>query len=199
MKNCPSVDIYDNLDFCPGETSMPGLRYAVYYIPKSSILNWPKLAVPSATGATMSSIATLDGNFTLAADAKWRRIDLVDGASSVKAESQGEAPSKSFLVTAAFKYGGNNAEATGFCRMANNDDMVYCCQQMDGKYRIIGNELLHTNTKPSISTGAAVTDTDAGTTLEATVSSLCPAPFYTGTLKTDEGTIDCSTGEIATD
>lgn len=192
-KNCPSVDIYADLEFCNGETTLPGLRPEVYCIPFSQIVKWPKRANPGDTEATMSTIAEYTGNFTLAADAVWRKIDLASFSSSLKSESQGEHPSKTFLNTLSLKYAGNNVEAAGFCRMANADNLVYVARMTDGQYRIVGSELCPTDTKPSQDTGTAVTDA-SGTTLEVTATDIAPAPFYRGELATSDGTIDCSTG-----
>lgn len=194
-KNCPAVNIYDSLIHCKGETVLPGLRPRAWWIPKSQIVSWPTLAKPTDADATMESIATYKGNFTIAADAKWLAIDLLDTASNITSASQGEKPSKTFLNSATLKYAGNNEAATGFARMANTDDGVYVVQQRDGKFRVIGNEMFETNTNPGQDSGMAVTDA-SGTTLEISVTDICPAPFYAGTLKIAEGTLDCSDGTI---
>jgi hypothetical protein len=193
--DCSAKTLYESLRFCPGETTMPGLRPEAYAIPKSQILKFPTRKKPGDTGATLGGLVTCTTDFTLAADAKWFAVDIVTTASNVKAESQGEYPSKSFLVSATIKYAGVDEEATGFCMMANIDDLVYVVRQKNGKYRIIGNEMERTETKPAQDSGMAVTDA-SGTTLEISVSDTSPAPFYTGKLVTEDGTIDCSTGLI---
>lgn len=93
------------------------------------------------------------------------------------------------------KHAGCDEEATGFCRMANCDDLVYLVQQRNGKYRVVGNEMFETNTKPAQASGAKETDT-SGTTISVEVSDVCPAPFYVGKIVTDDGEIDASTGEL---
>lgn len=194
-KDCTAVDIYDSLKHCKGEPVLPGLRPRAWGIPKTSIVSWPTLPKPSEEGATMRSIATYKDDFGLAADNKWRSIDLVDVASKITSASQGEDPSKTFLNSTTIKYAGTNEAATGFARLANSDDLVYVVQQRDGKFRVVGNEMFHTDTKPGQDSGAAVTDA-SGTTLEISVTDICPAPFYVGKLVTDEGVIDCATGVI---
>ena len=42
-------------------------------------------------------------------------------------------------------------------------------QQRDGKFRVFGNEMFHTDTKPGQDSGTAVTDA-SGTTLEISVT-----------------------------
>lgn len=193
MDPCTSVNIYKSLIHCKGETVLPGLRPQAFGIPKSAITKWPTLPKPSDEDATMESIATYKGDFAIAADTKFLRIDLLDTASNIASESQGEDPSKTFVNNATIKYAGNNEAATGFARMANTDDFVYIVQQRDGKFRVIGNEMFKTNTNPKQESGMAVTDA-SGTTLEISVTDVCPAPFYTGKIKTDDGILDCSTG-----
>ena len=194
-KDCTAVNIYDSLIHCKGETTLPGLRPQGWWLPKSMIVSWPTLPKPSDEGATMESVSTYKGDFALAADAKWLKIDIDDTASNCTSASQGEGFYKSFLNTLTFKYPGTNEAATGFCRMVNADDGVFVYQQRDGKFRVIGNEMMRTDTKPSQDSGMAVTDA-SGTTLEASVSDVCPAPFYIGKLVTEEGVIDCATGQI---
>lgn len=194
-KDCTAVDIYDSLKHCKGEPVLPGLRPRAWGLPKTSIVSWPTLPKPSEEGATMRSIATYKGDFGLAADSKWRSIDLVDTASNFTSASQGEDQSKTFLNSTTLKYAGTNEDATGFARLANSDDLVYVVQQRDGKFRVFGNEMFHTDTKPGQDSGTAVTDA-SGTTLEISVTDICPAPFYVGKLVTDEGVIDCATGVI---
>lgn len=198
MKECAAVNIYDSLKHCKGETTLPGLRPEAYYIPKAQITGYPKLPKPSDADAVMAKIATYEGDFSLAADCVFLDLDILDTASNVTSASQGEKPSKTFLNSSTLKYAGTNEEATGFCRMANSDDILYVVRQRDGKYRVIGNEMFETNTNPGQDSGMAVTDA-SGTTLEISVTDVCPAPFYVGKLKTAKGTIDCSTGEITAD
>ncbi|MDE6127213.1 MAG: hypothetical protein K2G30_09690, partial [Muribaculaceae bacterium] len=140
MDNCAAVDIYDSLKHCKGETTLPGLRPEAYYIPKLQILKYPVLPKPSDTDADMAGIATYDGDFGLAADAFFNELDILDTASNVTSASQGEKPSKTFLNSSTLKYAGTNEAATGFCRMANSDDILYVVRQRDGKYRVIGIE-----------------------------------------------------------
>lgn len=69
--DCTSKGMYESLSWCPGQTSQPGLRNKVYFIPKSWITKWPKL--PDIDDAeSMASLATYEGDFTLAADKNGR-------------------------------------------------------------------------------------------------------------------------------
>lgn len=193
--NCAAVDIYESLTFCKGETTLPGIRPEQYFIPKSQILEFPKLPGLSDDGATMESIATYDGDFVLAGDAVFRTLDVLTDASNVKFESQGDKPSKTFLNSSTLKYAGNSAKAAGFCRMANADDLLFVIRQRDGVFRVIGNDKFETNVNPSGDSGMSVTDA-SGTTLEVSCTDVCPAPIYVGKLVTEKGVIDCATGKI---
>lgn len=193
--SCKTLDIYESLEHCLGDTVLPGLRQRAWGIPKSKIVKWPKLAAPSDEGASMASIATYVDDFTLAADAAFFAIDILDSASNLKSEPQGSVPSKTFLNTLTLKYAGNNAAAAGFSRLANSDDLVYIVQLRDGSFRVLGNEMFRTDTKPSQDSGMEVTDA-SGTQLEITATDICPAPFYTGKFKTPEGIMNCATGEL---
>lgn len=193
--DCSAKSLYESLRHCVGDTVMPGLRPEAYAISKKQIVKFPQRPDLGADGATLKTIVTLKDDFVLAADAKFFAIDILTPASNLTAASQGEFPSKTFLVSCTLKYAGVDEEATGFCQMANTDDLVYVVRQKNGKYRIIGNEFCETDTKPSQDSGMAVTDA-SGTTLEISVTDYSPAPFYTGKLVTEDGVIDCSTGLI---
>ena len=193
--NCASVDLYESLEFCNGQTVLPGIRHEVYFIAKKNILGWPKLPALDSEGADMKKIATYDGDFTLAADKTFLRLDVLTAASNLKADSQGEKPSKTYLNSSTLKYAGVDEDATGFCHMANTDDLVFVIRQRNGKFRVLGNEAFEMNVNPSQDSGMAVTDA-SGTTLEASVTDVCPSPFYVGKLLTEKGTINCATGAI---
>ena len=195
-ENCAAMNLYDSVRFCDGTTVMPGVRRKAYFISQDNIVKYPELPKLSDEDVQMGKLGTYDGDFTLAADAKFKVIDLDDSASNVLCESQGEKPSKSFLNKATFKHPGKGEVATGFARLANASNLLFIYQERDGAFRVIGNQMFSTNVKPTQESGAKETDA-SGTTLNIEVSDVCPAPFYKGIIKTDEGDIDASTGEIA--
>lgn len=194
-KDCKVTDLYDNLDFCKGKPVLPGLAPEAYAIPKAQIAKWPTLPDLDTEGVTMATLAVYADDFVLAADAYWRKIDIVTAASNVQTQSQGEFPSKSFINNLTLKYAGNDEEAAGFCRLANADDLVYCVKTRTGKYRIVGHPDFETDTKPAQDSGMAVTDA-SGTTLEISGTDVCPAPFYRGKLKLEGKILNCATGEL---
>ena len=193
-QKCNTSNLYDSLRFCDGATVMPGIRRKAYYISQDDIVAYPELPKLSDEAVTMGELATYKGNFTLAADKKFKVIDLDDSASNVSSESQGEKPSKSFLNKATFKHPGKGEEATGFARLANGSNLLFIYQERDGAMRVIGNEMFSTNIKPAQESGAKETDA-SGTTFNIEVSDVCAAPFYKGIIPTDDGDIDASTGK----
>ena len=194
---CASTALYESLVHCKGTTVLPGLRPHIFYIAKSDIVTFPAPPNTVPSGGSMGALATISENFVLKADAKWKRIDIIASASNVNSESQGEAPSKTFNNTGAFRYPGNNAEAAAFCRQANADDIVYLWPQRDGQYRVLGNSMFETNTTPAQESGSAETDA-SGTTINVAVTDIMPSPFYTGKIETEDGDISGADGSPVT-
>ncbi len=194
---CTSTALYESLVHCKGTTVLPGLRPHIYYIAKSDIVTFPSAPNTVPTGGTMGALATISEDFVLKADCKWKKIDIVASASNVNSESQGEAPSKTFNNTAAFRYPGNNAAAAAFARQANADDIVYLWPQRDGQYRVLGNAMFETNTTPAQESGSAETDA-SGTTINVAVTDIMPSPFYTGKIETEDGNISGADGSPVT-
>lgn len=191
-------DLYNSLDWCEGQQVLPGIRRRVYYTPKRSIVKWPKLPSEVAANGNFSDLAVYKDDFVLAAGLHWRHLDVVATESPVNCESQGEIPSVTSLNKATFKHPGTEEEATAFARRATSDDMVYLVQQKNGKFRVLGNEMYDTVTKVKQDLGAVVTD-KVGTTLEVEVTDLCPAPFYPGKIKLEDGIISGLDGSAVED
>lgn len=178
---------FKNLDWTAGLTSIPGIYEVLYYIPKSDISAWPTLA---AVPDDETEETTYSGSFTLVDLKTWKRINCIDIKSPVTSEPQGEIRSQTFLNKATIKTALTDEKATAFAKLANNTDLVYIVREKDtGKYRVLGNEMFHCNTKPMLAIGGAPTD-EKGTTIEIEVTDKIPAPFYTGSIVTDDGDIN---------
>jgi hypothetical protein len=190
-KTC-SAQLYSSLNWCEGQTVLPGIKPKVYFIPKKDIVLWPSL--PEVSKATdMASLATYTDSFTLASDKTWLSIKALSTKSSVTTETQGEYPSVTCLNKVSLKHPGTDEEASGFCRQAMADDLVFLVQQRNGKFRVIGSEMFETTTKPSQALGEGNTG-EAGTTIEVEATDICPAPFYQGNIVTEAGTISGKDG-----
>ena len=182
-----------SLRFCQGTKVLPGLFQYVYGVFKRDIVKWPTLPEESAE-STMEKLATYVGDFTLAGDKKWVRIDLATNKGNVECETQGDRPSRTFLNKLTASYPGSSAAAAGFCRMAIDEDMVFLVRQRDGKFRVLGSEAFPIDVKPKFSTGEGIS-TSGGTDFEIEATDICPAPYYEGVIATaDDGDIDAKTG-----
>lgn len=191
--NCTYSGLYASLKHCKGKTLLPGLRTRLYFLPKAHIVSWPTL--PATATTDTSVLAIYSGSFTLAADKKWMYIDLIDNKGKIESESQGDKPARTFLNKLAVVHPETDELAASFCRQANADDFVYLVQNREGKFRVLGNEMFETDTKPKQDSGEGVSG-DFGTTIEIEVTDLCPAPYYRGVIETEDGdiTIDANTG-----
>jgi hypothetical protein len=90
---------------------------------------------------------------------------------------------------------GTKKKVTGLIAQMNNDDIVIAYPQRDGAIRIIGNEMFRVQLELGQNAGKSVTDA-AQTSINASVTDIYPAPFYEGTLVTEDGTIDGKTDKI---
>lgn len=196
MENCNDAALYESLKYCPGQAVLSGVRLRAFGAPKTEIMKFPVL--PGKEAASMGDKAVLTGEFVMAADAKWRVIMLTPNKGQVTWEPQGEPPSATFLNKVTLPHPNIDEDAAGFSRQVLNDDWVFVVQQRDGKCRVVGNDMFPTIVKPSGGTGEGSTG-EVGSSFEVQADDICPAPFYTGTLETDEGTFDCSTGAFATE
>lgn len=178
---------YDNLDWTPGNKSIPGIYQNAYCIPKTDITAWPAIVDAPATAA---AAVTLAGTFTLVLTKTWKKINVIDKKSLVVCEPQGEERSQTFLNKATLKTSLTTEEATAFAMKANNDDLVYAVEEKDsGKFRILGNEMFSTLTKATLALGGEPTS-ERGTTLEVEVTDSVPAPFFAGAIMTDDGDVN---------
>ena len=160
----------ESLVHCQGSRVQPGLRDHVYVLSKRDVVKWPKRVSVTDSGATMEKLATLQGDFVLKADKKWKRIDVIDSKAQLESDIIGEEPSKLYENKLTFLHPGVEEAATGFCQLAAEDKFIFLCVQRNGK-------------------------TGGGTTIEVIARDISPAPFYTGKIEEDEGSISGATDE----
>lgn len=184
-KKCTTIQ--KSLAWCQGTPELPGLRSRLYYIAKSMIVAYPDLP-RDELGRPTSSI--LDGSFTLAADAKWKFIDIQADKSQLTSEAQGELPSQTQLNKLVAVHPGTGPEASDAAASINNCDNIFIVVDMKGNYRVIGNEKWPTKSTVAQDLGQGTTATTS-TTINAEATDEVPAPFYVGTLETEDGDIDC--------
>ena len=188
--NC-LTSIQKSLDWCMGTPELPGIKRKIYYISKNLIAKWPTFQ-RDENGRVISSV--LQGNFTLVADATWKFIVILADKSQLTSESQGEVPSQTQLNKLTAVHPGVGPAASAAAAYLNNGDNVFIVEDMKGKFRVVGSERWQTNCKVGQDNGQGPTGSTS-TTIEVEATDEIPSPFYTGTLDTEDGTIDCSGGE----
>lgn len=109
---CPNLQ--KSLGWCQGTPELPGMKRRLYYISKGYIVKWPTLP-RDAQGRITSAV--YEGDFVLAADAKWKYIDVLPDKSQLTSEAQGEVPSQTQLnkLTAVHPAVGAEASAAAAC------------------------------------------------------------------------------------
>lgn len=188
--SCTPLDP-NSLEWCEGQTNLPGLRKKVFFTPKSNIVKWPTRPTALTAGQTMGKLATYVGNFEMAAEKVWQSMDITVDRSPATAEVQGSKPSKTYLNQAVLVVPNVDAESAGLSQIAANSDFVYLVQDKPGRYRVIGNEMYPTNTDVVMALGGAATD-EMGTTITASCTDICHMPFYEGEIETADGIINPS-------
>ena len=188
VSNNSCLAVQKSLGWCQGTPEYAGVRRRIFYISKGAIVSFPELPTDELGRATS---AVLKGDFVLAADQKWKYIDILPDKSQLTSEPQGEMPSQTQLNKLVAVHPGVGAEATALSLYVNNSDCVYVVEDMAGKYRVLGNDRWSTVSTVNQDNGQGSTGTTS-TTLNVEVPDVAPAPFYVGTLDTEEGEIDCS-------
>lgn len=192
-----TTDLYEDVEFCQGKKALPGMRNHAYFIRKKNITAWPTLPATDSEGASLASIATYEGDFTLAADKKWNKIDLVPNENQPQAERAGAWGAYIFSNTAELTIPGTGAEVSGLIAMLNNDDCVFLLPQRDGQYRVFGNEAFNVDVAATQDWGRTSGDNNA-TVLTLTIEDELPAPFYPGKIETNDGDISGADGKVIT-
>lgn len=183
MPDCSSLQ--KSLAWCQGRPELPGVKRRIYYISKYDITKWPTLT--HDTNGRLQS-ASYSGNFTLRSDTKWKYIDIIPDKSQLTSEAQGEYPSQTQLNKLVAVHPGVGAEASAAAAYLNNNDNVFIVENMRGSRRIVGSEKWQTKTTVTQDLGQGATGT-ASTTINVEATDECPAPFYTGTIQTEDGTL----------
>ncbi len=183
--NC--INIQQSLAWCQGTPELPGIRRRAYYTSKGNIVKWPKLQ-HYTNGRLVSAI--LNGSFELLAEQKWKYIDILPDKSQLTSDPQGEVPSQTQLNKLTLVHPAVGEEASAAAAYINNNDIVIVVQDMKGNWRVVGSEHWPTKATVAQDLGQGATGTTS-TTITAEATDECPAPFYKGTLDTEDGNIVC--------
>ena len=186
MANCTSIQ--KSLAWCQGTPELPGVKRRIYYIAKTDIAMFPTLP-HDALGRTTSAV--LQGDFVLKSDRKWKYIDILPDKSQLTSEAQGELPSQTQLNKLTAVHPGVGEEASAAAAYINNTDSVFIVEDMKGNFRVLGNDKWSTKSTVAQDLGQGATGTTS-TTISVEATDEVPAPFYKGTIETEDGDIDCS-------
>lgn len=86
MSKCTkNASIYEDLEKCPGQKKLPGIRDYVYAASKRDILAYP--SVPDSPKTLKEAVQTT-GDFTLAADKYFYKIGIVKDNGKIEVENQ---------------------------------------------------------------------------------------------------------------
>ena len=188
-KTCTSIQ--KSLGWCQGTPELPGVKRRIYFIAKSFIVGFPQLPRDELGRSTS---AVLVGDFVLMADATWKYIDILPDKSQLTSEAQGELPSQTQLNKLVAVHPGVGKEASAAAAYINNTDNVFVVEDMKGNFRVLGNDKWTTKATVAQDLGQGATGTTS-TTINVEATDEVPAPFYVGKLDTEDGEIDCATGD----
>lgn len=187
--------LYEDIDFCMGEKSLPGTRNHAYFVPRRHIKKFPRPAGSAAE--KMEDVAVIKSNIELYADKLWKRFALVPNESEPTAEGQGSYGSKTMLNKITLVLPGTGKKVTGFISQLNNEDGLFLIPMADGRCRLFGSPFYQAEIAVSQAYGKAATDANT-TTVEVSVTDEFAAPFYEGEFTTSEGTFLGTTDELKT-
>lgn len=178
--------LQQDINWCEGRPSFPGIQKTAYYISKSAIAQWPELE-KDEQGRVTSTL--LKGSFVLKADQKWHRIDHIADKATVTSESQGEYPSQTQLNKVTLVHPGVDKQSSMACVYLNNNDNVFLVRQADGSYRVVGSPSYPTKTTVAQDLGQGATGSTS-TTINVEATDFIAAPFYEGEIECEEGTLN---------
>jgi len=192
MTKCNDLSsIYEDVPFCLGEKSIPGLKKYLFIASKRDITKWPSWP-DLKTAQSLEELAALKGNFQLAADKFFIKVELVPKENDIVTESQGTWPGKTFKNTVTVVCPGTEQKVTGLINALLNDEIVALVPQANGRCRCIGSETFSPELTVGQNTGKAETDSSQ-TPITIEGSDYVSAPFYDGEILTSDGVFMGST------
>ena len=187
------------LDFKVGSSNPSGISDRIYYAPKSDIQSWPAIVdeLDDATEDTdleTDDYVDYDGNFTMVTGKKFLSLYNTQGKGKVSSSTIGEVDCKMNQNTLEIKFPRLTREARGFAKAAANGDFVFIYKH-DKQFFVVGNQDYRSNITVDGNTGDSA-GSDKGFTIKVEVPDTTAFPRYLGTLPTDKGDLDCTTGII---
>lgn len=179
------MGLQQSIGWCEGTPEPAGIRRRAYYISMSDTVEDPKIPVDE-NGRPTSSV--LVGDFVLAADKTWKYIDFLPEKSQFQSDPQGDYPNQTQLDKLTLVHPAVGPEATNACAYINNTRCYFLFQDRKGRWRLVGNKDYETKNTVAQDLGQGVTGSTS-TTIAVESSNLVSAPFFNGTIVTEDGEI----------
>lgn len=179
--------LQQSLDWCEGTPEPAGIRRVAYYTAFSNLVKYPKVPVDDK-GRPVSSI--LKGAFVMRGDAVFHKIVFLPEKSSFTSEAQGEYPSQSQLDKLTLLHPGVGPEAVNAMASINNTKNVFLFQDKKGRWRMVGTpdfDDMKNSVAQDLGQGSAGS---TSTTISVEAPNIISAPYFSGTIMTDEGEVD---------
>lgn len=183
--NCDILQ--SSLDWCEGTPELAGIRRNIYYTSFSNLAKYPVLE-KDKNGRPVSSI--LKGAFVMREDKTFHKIVILADKSQYTSEPQGEYPSQTQLDKLNLVHPGVGPEAVQAECSINNTKNVFLFQDKKGRWRMVGHpdfDDMKNTVAQDLGQGTAGT---ASTTISVEAPNLVSAPYFNGTIITDEGEVD---------
>lgn len=184
-----------SLDWCEGKPEYAGIRRNAYYTSFDNFVKCPSLPKDDL-GRPTSSV--LSGEFVMRENAVFHSIQFDPAKSTFTSDAQGEWPSQSQLDKLTLVHPGIGPEAAMAMVSINNTRNVFLFQDKAGRWRMVGHPDfpdMKNSVAQDLGQGSAGT---TSTTISVEASNYVSAPFFNGTITTEDGDIDLSSDLIET-
>lgn len=189
--NCTILQ--ESVGFCEGRVSVPGIRRRVFYTAKSNVVKEPTFPTDSLGRPIGES---LTGNYELASDAVFYKLEGIPNKNQYTSEPQGELYSQTQNSKVSFFYPSIDAFGSSLARLLNNVANIVVFEDNSGRFRVLRNKFDMLKAEIKQDSGQGITG-ETGTTVDFSDTDIAFPPFYTGTLETEEGIFDCSKATLA--
>ena len=172
----------ENVLWANGQNNDAGITMKAYYCLWSDIATFP--AVDIATAATdFADMATITSPIVFKPTKAWKEIYATLEKGKLDCEMVGERDGKAFRNTATLSHPGNAPAAMGWAEFMKNSHAVLLVQELDGNWRLVGNNILPAQISTLTTTTGDAIDSAKGMMIE--VQSIGRiAPRYTGAITT---------------
>ncbi len=172
MENVTPADI----EWSAGSENIGGTTDKIWFAPKQDFADDGIPEVPSDP-TTFASAAVAAGSVAFKTGKGWFSMYVTRDTAGVTSESQGEIDGKSFLNKFVFTHPGNKKEVLGWCRWANNSDLIFMVREAGGSYRLMGSELFSCKADTIAPTTGVATADKKHVAVEVSYPSVSPAPI----------------------